>query len=355
MSKPKVLFILKRRDDYNIHKHSHIGLSTGLFNSASFMDQMLRDSGIDSHLSVVIDNNCIDREVTKHKPTHVIIEALWVVPSKFHILSKLHPKVKWIIRLHSEMPFLAGEGMAMDWLGDYLGFKNITIGANAPRALDEVRLYLRHKLNCSEEEIRKRVIYFPNYYPQEFKHKPFDKTKEHIDISCFGAIRPLKNHIIQALAAVKFAEKIGKKLRFHINSGRIEMNGNPVLNNLKALFVHLYDEGHELIHHEWTPRKEFLELCASMDIGMQASISETFNIVGADTITEGVPLVGSKEIPWAISIFCGDPLNTTDIYNKLLITYCLPQVNVYLNQKKLKRYTNKTKKIWINYFKNEEK
>ena len=56
-AKVKVLFILKRREDYNLDKHSHIGLSTGLYNSASFMNQMLKDAGIDSELSVVIDNN----------------------------------------------------------------------------------------------------------------------------------------------------------------------------------------------------------------------------------------------------------------------------------------------------------
>ena len=351
MPKNKVLFILKRREDYNQDKHSHIGLSTGLYNSASFMNKMLNDGGIESNLEVVVDNNCIDRVVTKHKPTHVVIEALWVVPTKFSVLCKLHPNVKWIIRLHSEMPFLAGEGMALDWLGDYVGFKNIMIGANAPRALEEVRLYLRHKINCTEEEIKERVIYLPNYYPQGFKLKKFNKDKEYIDISCFGAIRPLKNHVLQALAAVKFAEKLGKKLRFHINSGRIEMNGNPVLNNLKCLFIHLVDEGHELINHEWTPREEFLELCESMDIGMQVSISETFNIVGADLISRGVPLVGSNEIPWANRLFCANPLETEDICTALMYAYYLPQLNVVTNQIFLKKYTNKTKKIWINFFK----
>jgi hypothetical protein len=77
---------------------------------------MLVANGVDSTIIEVIDNNGIDREVTKYKPTHVIIEALWVIPSKFEILTKLHPNVKWIIRLHSEIPFLANEGIAMEWM-----------------------------------------------------------------------------------------------------------------------------------------------------------------------------------------------------------------------------------------------
>ena len=126
----KVMFILKRREDYNAVLHQNIGLSTGLYNSASFMNQMLRNSGVHSNLYVVEDNNRIDALVSAYKPTYVIIEALWVVPSKFAILQKLHPDVKWIIRLHSEMPFMAGEGMAMDWLGDYLDYPTLSIGIN---------------------------------------------------------------------------------------------------------------------------------------------------------------------------------------------------------------------------------
>ena len=112
----KILFLLKRREDYSAKIHgSNVGLSTGLYNSASFMNDMLNELGIESKLSVVIDNNCIDREVTQYQPTHVVIEALWVVPTKFAVLQALHPNVKWIVRLHSELPFLANEGMALHW------------------------------------------------------------------------------------------------------------------------------------------------------------------------------------------------------------------------------------------------
>ena len=336
----KVLFILKRREDYSAQVHSHIGLSTGLYNSAKFMNDMLNDAGIQSDLGVAIDNNCIDRLVTLYKPTHVIIEALWVVPPKFSVLQKLHPNVKWIIRLHSEMPFMAGEGMAMDWLGDYATFKNVVIACNAPRMLREMKLFLGDD----------KVIYLPNFYPQEYKSKKLNKNKEYIDISCFGAIRPLKNHLVQAFAAIAFANKIGKKLRFHVNAGRIEMNGNSALRNLKCLFqqLALMGTGHELINHQWTPREQFLELCSQMDIGMQCNFSETFNIVGADLVSQGVPLIGSKEIPW--SEFNADCTNSKDIFWALTTAYKYPRINAFFNQMRLKCYTNKTRKIWIKYF-----
>jgi len=347
----RVLFILKRREDYNSTVHSHIGLSTGLFNSASFMQTMLVESGIEAQLSVLADNNAIDRAVTEYKPTHVIVEALWVVPQKFTVLKKLHPDVTWIIRLHSEMPFMAGEGMAMDWLGDYSDIKNVLIACNAPRMLRETREYIKHRNQLTDQQVAEKVIYLPNYYPINYKTKQFDKNKDHVDIGCFGAIRPLKNHLMQALASIEFADSIGKKLRFHVNAGRIEMNGSPVINNLKGLFQQIAPRGHQLVNHQWTPREQFLELCGQMDIGLQVSFSETFNIVGCDLISQGVPLVGSTEIPWASPIFCADATNSEDICAALERTYNWPRLNVWLNKYSLSRYVKRTELVWTTYFK----
>jgi hypothetical protein len=344
----KILFILKRREDFNPVAHSPTGLSTGLYNSASFMDTMLKDMGINSKLEVAIDNNDIDRLVNRHKPTHVIIEALWVVPSKFNVLTKLHPKVKWIIRLHSEMPFMAGEGIAMDWLGDYLSFPNVLIGVNAPRMMDEVQVFLETKYN---KKLDDRIIYLPNFYPQEYKTKEFDHEKDTVDVACFGAIRPLKNHLLQAFAAIKFANKLNKKLRFHVNMNRVEMQGSPALHNLLGLFQHIADQDHQLVGHEWTPREQFLETCAKMDIGLQCNFSETFNIVSADLISQGVPIVGSREIPWASCFFNANPTESDEICDAMLRAYLVPQVNVWLNQRNLTKYTKKTAKIWFKQFK----
>ena len=347
----RVLFILKRRDDYHPVKHSPKGLSTGLFNSASFVDSMLKDMGIESAMEIAIDNNCIDRLVNKHKPTHVIIEALWVVPSKFAVLCKLHPNVKWIIRLHSEMPFMAGEGMAMDWLGDYVTYKNIDIGVNAPRMLNEIQAYLKIAKGWTKQQVEQRIYYMPNFYPQDYTTKTIDKSKYWVDVACFGAVRPLKNHMLQAVAALKFAASVGKQLRFHINVGRVEMKGDPALNNLRGFFQHLSDSGHQMVGHEWRPREGFLELCSEMDIGLQCNFSETFNIVSADLISQGVPVVGSYEIPWATRFFNARPAESDEIAEAMIKTYNHPRLNIWLNQRNLTKYTNKTKKIWYKLFK----
>lgn len=350
MSNTKVLFILKRKNSYDAYKDSEIGLSTGLYNSALYMNEMLNNSDVESNISVVVDNNDIDREVTKYRPTHVIIEALWVIPSKFYILSKLHPQVKWIIRLHSEIPFIANEGSAMDWIGDYVMYENVFIGTNAPGITKDLRRLIQIQTGWDNKEIKKKIVYLPNYYPQLYKTKTLDKTKDIVDVSCFGAIRPMKNQLIQAIASIRFAEKIGKKLNFHINVGRIEQKGDSVYSNLKGLFGHITDSGHQLIVHQWGPREEFLETCSKMDMGLQVSFSETFNIVAANLISEGVPVVSSKEIPWMNRWFTAEPTSSYDIYLSLLFTYYFSKTNIYLNQGKLKRYTNKSRRIWLRYF-----
>jgi hypothetical protein len=346
----KILFILKRREDYNKVLHNSPGLSTGLYNSASFVNEMLNSDGITSELEVAIDNNDIDRLITQHKPTHVIIEALWVVPSKFSVLTKLHPNVTWIIRIHSEMPFMANEGIALNWIGGYSTYKNIILAPNSPRMLDEVKTYLKFRNFWKDDEVNKRVIYLPNFYPKEQKIKQHDPNKYWIDIGCFGAIRPLKNHLVQALAALKFAQKHHKQLRFHVNFGRVENKGDPVLHNLQGMFENLHDYGHQLIGHSWTPREEFLKLCGQMDIGMQVSFSETFNIVGADFVSQGVPLVGTEEIPWSSKLFNASPTDSDEIACALTKSYYMPKLNVLINNISLNIYRNKTKEIWKEYF-----
>jgi hypothetical protein len=87
-----------------------------------------------------------------------------------------------------------------------------------------------------------------------------------------------------------------------------------------------------------------------MDLGLQVSLSETFNIVGADLISQGVPVVGSTEIPWAVKMFAADPTSSADIAHKLLLTYELPVINTWLHQRKLHSYCTHSQKQWTKYF-----
>lgn len=344
----KILFVLKKRERFDSSKDLYVGLSSGLYNSVKFLFDMALKN-IEMKISVLNDNNDIDREVGLFKPDFVIIEALWVVPEKFEILHQLHPKVKWIVRLHSELPFIACEGIAMDWVGKYLTYVNVSVACNAPRILNEMKFFASCISGLKESS---DVVYLPNYYPvNRLKQKStyFNKSNT-LNIACFGAIRPLKNHLIQALAAIQFATRNNKKINFHINSDRLEMNGEPALRNLVGLFENIKDKGHKLIHHPWCEHTEFKKLCSTMDIGMQVSFTETFNIVSADLISEGVPIISTSELPWIASCAICDPTNSEDIVEKLELLYRNPLMNVMRNQSSLEAYVKKTKKIWAEYF-----
>jgi hypothetical protein len=333
-----VLFILKRKEDYGIqHFEEPKGLSTGLLNSATFMKDMLLDLGISAELEVAIDNNCIDRMVNKHKPRFVIIEALWVVPEKFEILSRLHPTVSWIIRLHSEVPFLALEGNAFAWVAEYLKFPNVFVSANAPRMHNSLRELF--------PQFRGGLVYMPNFYPVENTKTSFHTGNRPINIGCFGAIRPLKNQAGQALAAIQFANAKGLTLNFHINSTRIEGTGSPALKNIRAIFEK--QTKHHLVEHPWMPRDEFIKLCASMDIGMQVSFSETFNIVAADFVTSGTPIVVSREVPWAFQAFTATPTCQKSMVCALNWAHFAPRLNRYSNYLSLKSYSRRTEGRWL--------
>lgn len=349
--KKRVLFLLKRRHDYSQEHYSNEGLTTGLYNSATFVKDILQRKSVPTKLVVVIDNNDIDREVTQFKPTHVIIEGLWVVPEKFDVLKQLHPDVKWIVRIHSNAPFLANEGVAFNWIAEYTRKSKVFVATNAKQMNSELKFYVKGRYSLTPEKEENKIINLPNYYPEIFKPaKKASVKSSHIDVGCFGAIRPLKNHMAQAIAAVKFADSINKKLRFHINVGRIEQNGSSVYNNLKAFFSNLESQGHELVEHPWMPRAEFLELCLQMDIGMQVSFSETFNIVAADFISQGVPVVSTSEIPWMNGIYTASPTNTDQIAKILKRAYSQRSLNVYLNRSRLLSYIKKSKEIWLKYF-----
>jgi len=308
----RILFLVKERNVYGSKTRCY-----GLFNSCNFVSNRLNELGFESKTLQVIDNNCIDRVITEYKPTHCIIEALWVVPEKIKVLAKLHPSVNWIIRLHSASPFLAIEGITTQWLCEYEKLKEqvikITISANHSNCVDDLKSFL------------KEVIYLPNiYYPKDVNttnnFPKFDNDVNIIKIGCFGALRPLKNHFKQALLAIKFANKQNKILHFFINKSEHETElTNSVLKNIEHLFKN--HTKHKLITIPWYEHGDFLEIVKQMDIGMQLSFTETFNIVAADFVTCGVPIVTSNSIDWISDIYQADINNDNQILEKMDLAY----------------------------------
>lgn len=331
-------------------------LNSGMLNSVRLVSEMLNNFNISTCYEIVIDGNDINRVVTQHRPRIVIIEALWVTTEKMAELQKIHPNVKWVIRIHSEIPFLANEGIAIDRIINGAKIPNVSVAANSLRAAECLKVV--------DQEIK----ILPNYYPITVpRHRVFDcisafiKNHFHFDksainIGCFGAIRPMKNQLTQALAAIAFAEKHSVDLNFHINASRVEnVNGNSALKNIRALFDSYKSDKItcNLVEHGWLDHSSFLDLLKTMDITLQVSLSETFNIVSADSVSCGVPVVTSEEIYWIDRRFKAEPSSCRDIVEKMERALKFGAAGVYLNACGLREYNFASIIDWLSFVKRE--
>lgn len=348
VSHARVLFLLKNRT-FNYGEYTYNNGVSGMFHSVRFMHKMLSDLGVTCKFVEVTDNNDIDREVFAFKPTHAIIEGLWVVPEKFNILQKLHPKVKWIIRIHSNIPFLSNEGVAIKWIVKYLKQENVLVGCNSDLARrDLARALAAHFPNWGVRHFNHKLVYLPNYYPEHFKVPSIKYNEPVLNVACFGAIRPLKNQLIQAIAAIEYANSANKKLIFHINHDRQEQGGNNNFQNIEGLFV---GSTHKLVCHPWMEHNKFLTLLSTMDLSMCVSFSETFCIVAADSVAAGIPLVTSNEVCWSVKESQAEPTNLISILKSMSVVLN-PNNQIGLtkkNQKGIKLYNELSKKRWINF------
>lgn len=329
----KVLFVLKRGGYGNQYGYG----STGLFNSSKFVVDMLNENGVTAKEVVVVDNNDIDREVFTFKPDVVFIEALWVVPEKFDILKKLHPHVKWVVRVHSDIPFLAQEGISVDWIFQYLD-KGVTVAFNDHKTFNSFR---------SIDDFDDHIAYLPNFYPIEIC-RPEHRHKHRLDLhfGCFGAIRPLKNQLTQAVAAIKYADSVNKQLNFYVNATRVE-GGENIIKNLRALFK---NTEHTLVEVSWLDREKFLELLRHMDLALCVSFTETFCIVAADAVSENVPLICSNQIPWAAGLSIVSTTDVAQIAERIgPITGHLAEQAAFENRRNLRKFSERAEVTWLDF------
>jgi len=115
-------------------------------------------------------------------------------------------------------------------------------------------------------------------------------------IGAFGATRALKNLLTAAGAAVEIANARRADLEFWISSGRNEGAG-PVIEAVKQMMHGLQHV--KLVENGWQTWPQFRQTVRHMHLLLQPSYTESFNVVTADGVAEGVPTVVSDAIEWA--------------------------------------------------------
>lgn len=251
----------------------------------------------------------------QYKPKSVIFEAMSFAYLTVLEVKRLFPDVNVFVHIHSKFPFLGYENHSLKYITKCLDY-GVGIIFNHRDALNMIP--------------HKNATYLPNIYSfsSDIKSNREINTSE-IHIGCHGSLRHLKNQTVQAAAACRYANKIGKKLFFHVNSTRDDGERVVVLNNINSVLQHY---GHSLVETKWMEHRDFVKYCSeSLDLGLQVSMCETFNLVAADYVTADIPLVVSPEIDWLPKEIQAMPTDISDIVSK--IEYALANKQTRNNNK----------------------
>lgn len=85
-----------------------------------------------------------------------------------------------------------------------------------------------------------------------------------------------------------------------------------------------------------------------MDLGMQVSFSETFNIVAADMISQDVPVVVSNEIEFVAPIFKANKTSSFSMMLSMIFTLAVSKLKIHrLNELMLKLSGAFAKRVWL--------
>ncbi|MDE3194988.1 MAG: hypothetical protein KGN84_01490, partial [Acidobacteriota bacterium] len=215
----------------------------------------------------------------------------WIqTPDLAQLCADFH-EVRFAVNCHSNLGFLQADPSAMRLVreGIELGRStwNFQIAANCERLARWVEIAYSAPCLC-----------LPNiYYLDTIEHtKRAPWNSGTLRIGAFGATRALKNLMTAAGAAVEIANRKRADLEFWISGGRNEGAG-PVLDAVRQMLAGLPHT--KLVESQWAPWPQFRQTVRHMHLMLQPSYTESFNVVTADGVAEGIASVVSDAIEWA--------------------------------------------------------
>lgn len=268
----------------------------------------------------------------------VVVEAIWVVTENWEKVLAKYPAMDFVVRCHSQVGFLQVEPSAIKLIREQIALqehcRRFRLAGNSGRFTAFINQ--AYRVPCE---------HLPNLYTTgrtERKH-PGKSESRTLRVGAFGALRHLKMHLTAGAAALCAARRLSKDLEFHITVGRDE-GGGAVVAGLRYLFGSL--PGVTLVEQPWLPWAEFRRLAAHMDVCVQVSATESFNLVTADAISEGTPCVVGPAIDWVPPEWVTDIDDPVAIGQKIcavLADHRSPELGI----KSLDTYNNASLKIWM--------
>jgi len=266
---------------------SHIGLGVAALNTA----KVLRAHGIRTTVAPVAT---ADQLVQAIRPdvTDVIVSAPWITTPDLGSIIRRFGHVQFAVSCHSNIGFLQADSNGVKLIREYVdlaqGSLNFATASNS-----------RKGARALEKSFAAPNLYLGNMYYLDSTAKPRRALWNGgtLRIGCFGAFRPLKNLMTATNAALLIANELKAATEIWVNSGRAEGGGQTVLEAVKSMVSQI--PGIVLMQSPWADWPKFRDLVRSMHLLVNCSYTESFNMVTADGIAEGVPSVVSAAIDWA--------------------------------------------------------
>jgi glycosyltransferase involved in cell wall biosynthesis len=244
-----------------------------------------------------------------HVPvTHIVIAALWIATNDIKRLVMQYTDIEFAIISHSNIGFLQADPNAIKLLREGAQLAqacpNFHIAANS----DKLKEWWVPTYSTP-------MLTLPNMYPfTSVRHKP-SWSGGILRIGCFGALRPQKNVVTAAAAALEVGTRLRcQLLEFWTSGRRVEGGANTVAQAIQEMYVGVPRA--ELKTNDWESWPEFLDTVGAMDLLMQPSYTESFNMVTADGIARGVASVIGEAIDWAPRNWMASTDSAADIANR---------------------------------------
>jgi hypothetical protein len=237
------------------------------------------------------------------KITHVIVSSpAWIQPIDFYHLSLRFPDITFVQLNHSGCAYLSIDKFGIRNIRDVAAYQEMTHNIRVAANNERVARFIQ--VACGVE-----CLYLPNLYDTESFVQPIvpQKIGSTLRIGSFGASRPWKNQLCAAEAAVMMGKSMGLNIELYVNSKRPD-GGERMIESRAELFSGMAHA--KLVDVPWAAWPKFRDITANMHLVIQNSFDETFNVVTADSIAEGVPVVTSSAIEWTPTSWwaqCEDP------------------------------------------------